>query len=254
MKWRAKTALALAWLTLAAPSLAADGAQALMQAVYDQGRQHQSQRMEMALVIRDAKGRERVRHFNMLYRITGEGETRSLLRFHKPSDIKGTGLFNIVYDARGKASDQWIYFPAFRRINKLSAEEKHQSFMGSDFTNADIAGRRPEDDAHRLLRADEEVSVVSSQPLAGDDPYSRIESHIINRIKVPKKALFYNRAGDLLKTLTARRIAKIDGMYTIMEAEMANHLSGGSTIMTKEAVNFDDIKVSQVVVSQLSNR
>ena len=225
-----------------------------MQAVYDQGRLHQSQRMDMALVIKDPKARERTRHFNMLYRITGEGETRSLLRFYKPSDIKGTGLFNIVYDDSGKESDQWIYFPAFRRINKLSAEEKHQSFMGSDFTNADIAGRRPEDDAHSLQSAGDEVSVVVSRPLDAEDPYSRIESHVINRIKVPKRVLFYNRAGQLLKTLTAKKISKIDGMYVVMEAEMSNHLTGGSTVMTKEAVNFDDIKTSQVVVSQLRNR
>ena len=233
---------------------AADGAaRELMEQVYNQGRKHNSQRMDMKIAIKDPKGRERVRLFKMLYRITGD-ETRSLLRFYKPSDIKGTGLFNIVYEDGGRESDQWIYFPAFRRVSKLSAEEKHRSFMGSDFTNADIAGRKPDDDTHTLMRADGEVSVVSSVPRDGSDPYSRIESHIVNRIKVPQKIVFYDRSGRLLKTLESKRIVEIDGMFTIMTAEMSNHLTGGSTVMEKKSVNFKNIKPSQVTVSKLRNR
>lgn len=233
---------------------AADGAAALMQAVYEQGRIHKSQRMDMEIVVKDDKDRERTRHFKMLYLVTEDGETRSLLRFYKPADIKGTGLFNIVYDEGGKANDQWIYFPAFRRVNKLSTEEKHQSFMGSDFTNADIAGRKPQDDKHTMLRADDKVSVVSSVPHDPEDLYSRIESEILNQYKVPQKVNFYDRDGKLLKTLTAKKIANKSGMYTITEALMENHSTGGSTVMTKEDIDFDAIDPSQLAISQLRNR
>ena len=244
----------LAALFLPAYAAADDApARRLMEQVYEQGRKHKSQRMDMEIVVRDPKGRERVRLFKMLYRIIGD-ETRSLLRFYKPSDIKGTGLFNIVYESGGRESDQWIYFPAFRRVNKLSAEEKHQSFMGSDFTNADIAGRKPHDDTHTMVKADGEVSVVSSVPRDPSDPYSRIESHIVNRIKVPERILFYDRSGRLLKTLKSKRVVETDSMFTIMEAEMSNHRTGGSTVMTKKSVNFKNIKPSQVTVSKLRNR
>ena len=253
------TAAALAAVALAAaaafqPAAADDAATALMQAVYDQGRLHKSQRMDMEIVIADRKGRERTRYFKMLYRIMDEGETRSLLRFYKPADIKGTGLFNIVYDESGRANDQWIYFPAFRRVNKLSTEEKHQSFMGSDFTNADIAGRKPQDDTHTMARADDDISVVTSVPRDPEDPYSRIESEILNKYKVPQKVDFYDRDGKLLKTLTAKKIANKSGMYTIMTAEMANHRTKGSTVMTKADIGFDAIDPAELIVSKLRNR
>ncbi len=247
-------AASLAMLVLSPPpSLAEDDAGELMRRVYEQGRIHTSQRMDMEILIQDSRGRKRVRQFKMLYRIA-DGRTKNLLRFYKPSDIKGTGLFNIVYDQEDKETDQWIYFPAFRTVNKLGTEEKHQSFVGSDFTNSDIAGRKPDDDTHTFVRRDDTMSVVVSIPKHSTDPYSKIESHIINRINVPKKVEFYDRPGDLLKTLHSRKIAGIKGMYVIMRAEMENHRTGGSTVMTKQSVNFDTIQPSEVNMLRLQNR
>ena len=237
---------------LFSPAAMANEALALMQEVYEQGRIHKSQRMDMELIVKDRKNRERKRLFRMLYRIN-DAETRSLLRFYRPADIKGTGLFNIVY-AEDRENDQWIYFPAFRRINQLSTEEKHQSFMGSDFTNADIAGRKPSDDIHTLISADEQASVVSSVPRDPNDSYSRIESHVINRIKVLRKIVFYDREGRKLKTMTSKRIAQREGMYSIVEAEMINHQSGGSTVMIRKSLDFADIDPGQLTVAKLRNR
>ncbi len=232
---------------------AEDGAEKLMRQVYKQGRIHKSRRMDMEILIKDSKGRKRVRLFKMLFKIS-DGRTKSLLRFYKPSDIKGTGLFNIVYDRKDKKSDQWMYLPAFRTVNKLGTEEKHQSFMGSDFTNSDIAGRKPNEDTHTLIRSDEKISVVSSVPKDSTDPYSKIESHVLNKIKVPEKVVFYDRSGGILKTLTSKRIVKIKGMVIVMEAEMENHHTGGSTYMTKRSVNFKKIKANEVSISRLQNR
>ncbi len=207
----------------------------------------------MEILVKDPKGRKRVRFFKMLYRIE-DGQTKSLLRFYKPADIKGTGLFNIVYDREGKQRDQWIYFPAFRTVNKLSVEQKHQSFMGSDFTNADITGRIPNEDRHKIIKSGEEISLVSSVPKDRNAPYSKIESSIINKIRVPEKIVFYDHTGAKLKTLTSKKISKISGMYVIIDAEMKNHLTGGSTSIKKKSINFKKIKSGEVVIARLQNR
>ncbi len=225
----------------------------IMRQVYEQSRVHKSQRMDIEMDIKDPKGRKRARFFRVLYKID-DGKTKSLMRFYKPTDIKGTGLFNVIYDHEDKESDQWIYFPAFRTVKKLSVEEKHQSFMGSDFTNSDIAGRKPSEDTHTLVEPGEEISVVSSVPKDPEEPYSKIESHILNRIKVPEKVLFYDRSGRLLKSLNSKKIVKIEGMYVIVEAEMENHLSGGSTYIMKRSIDFKKIKSGDVTVSKLQNR
>ncbi len=245
---------AFLFVALLAPSGShSEDAAELMRQVYEQGRKQKSQRIDMEILIKDPKGRKRIRFFKMLYRIS-DGQTKSLLRFYKPSDIKGTGLFNIVYDRENKDSDQWIYFPAFRTVNKLSAEDKHQSFMGSDFTNSDIAGRKPSEDTHTLTGSDGKISVVSSVPKDSTEPYSRIETHIIDKIKVPEKVVFYDRSGGILKTLRSRKLVKTGEMYIVMEAEMENHQTGGSTYMTKNSVNFKKIKPNEVGISKLQNR
>jgi len=245
----------LAVSSLSSPSVshAESKADELMRQVYEQRRTQKSQRTDVELVIKDRKGRKRVRHFKMLYKIL-PGQTKSLLRFYKPADIKGTGLFNIVYDKKGRENEQWIYFPAFRRMDQLSTEEKHQSFMGSDLTNADVAGRKPDEDSHKLVSSGERISVVSSVPRDISDPYSKIETHIIDKIKVPEKIVFYDRSGSLLKTLRSRKIAKIGGMYIVVESEIENHRSGGSTYLTKKSVNFKNIDQKDIVVSKLQNR
>lgn len=234
-------------------SSALESADELMRQVYEQGRIHKSQRMNMEIRIKDSRGRKRVRFFKTLYLIDKK-QTKSLLRFYKPSDVKGTGLFNIVYDKKNKENDQWIYFPAFRTVSKLGIEDKNDSFMGSDFTNADIAGRKPAEDTHTLLKADEKNPVVSSVPRNSSDLYSKIETHIISRVKVPEKIVFYDRSGKRLKTLTSKKIAKIEGMYVIVEAEMENHLTGGSTYLTKREINFKKISSAEVSVAKLKNR
>jgi len=244
---------ALALLLAAAPALARDGA-ALMEAVHAQARQHRNQVMDIELVIEDARGRKRSRFFTMLYKIFSD-QTKSLVRFYRPSNIKGTGLLSASHDAPGRPTRQWIYLPAFRTVNQLSSEEQQQSFMGSDFSNADIAGRRPGEDRHRIVSEEGRITLVSSVPVNSEDAYSRIESYILNDIEVPRRVVFYDRAGRKLKTLESLRFRKIEGMVVVMEAEMKNHQSGGRTLLTKRDVDVSrTIDGDEVGLLSLQNR
>ncbi len=222
----------------------------IMQAVYEQGRTHFNQQSDVELVIQDAKQRKRIRHFKLLYKVMS-GESRSLIRFYRPTTVKGTGLLSVINDAAGVETKQWLYFPSFRSVSQLNTENRHESFMGSDFTNADIAGRKPSEDTHQIMTKKDGTTIVQSIPHNKKDPYSRIVSHIIDKIKVAKRIEFYDQDGQPLKTLYAKKIKKYDGMYVVIHAVMVNHRTKGSTKVRKQTVDVQN-KINAQKLSTLA--
>jgi len=237
---RNKPALALALtLTAAAPLAVADefaDGEAVMQAVFDQARRHANQSAEVELVSVDSGGRERARGFRYLHKILPQ-RTKSLIKFHRPASVKGTGLLSETPDDADRAT-QWIYLPALRAVKRLNADDQNNSFIGSDFSNGDIAGRQVSRDNHEITSQDAAKIHIRSTPKDAGDAYSRIDSVVLRDILVPERIVFYDRNGDKLKTLSNKRVRKIDGMYLVVEAVMTNHQSGGATRLTKTRIDL----------------
>jgi len=60
------------------------------------------------------------------------GESDSLIRIESPPKDKGNGTLKI-------GSDMWLYNPKINRVIKLPPSMMSQSWMGSDFSNNDLA-------------------------------------------------------------------------------------------------------------------
>ncbi|MDA7990833.1 MAG: outer membrane lipoprotein-sorting protein [Gammaproteobacteria bacterium] len=213
--------------------------QAVMQASYEQSRQHKNQRASVELLIKNREGKTRVREFRMWHKIFPE-RTKSLMKFDRPPSVKNTGLLSETLDGADIA-DQWIYLPALRSVKQLNADDQNKSFVGSDFTNGDIAGRQVSRDKHRIVRQDSKKIHIESIPRDRSDLYSKLEVEMLRKVLVPASITFYDRGGKKLKTLTNNRIRKVKGMYMVIEAEMTNHQSGGSTKMTKSDIDLDRV-------------
>jgi len=223
---------------LGAPAAAefADG-EAVMRAVYEQARRHENQSAEVELVITDRSGRKRARGFRLLHKIL-PGRTKSLVKFHRPASVKGTGLLSETPDGAARAT-QWIYLPALRTVKRLNADDQNNSFVGSDFSNGDIAGRQVSRDRHAITARRDGKIYIRSTPRDAGDFYSRIDSVVLRDILVPETIVFYDRSGAKLKTLANRRVRKIGGMYLVTEAVMTNHQSGGATTLTKRRIDLE---------------
>lgn len=208
-----------------------------MQKVYQQSRQHETQQFDIFMEIFDEQNRKRERFFTSWKKIYSD-ETRSLVRFYKPADIKNTALLSHSKDAQAGA-DQWIYLPAFKSTKKLSANDKRNSFMGSDFSNSDVAGRSLADDEHELTNEDDKNYYVLSRPVDPEDAYSKLEYRIHKDIFVPLEVKFYDKDGQLLKTLKNSKIQKIKGMYVVVDARMTNAKGSYTNLLVR------DIEVGQ---------
>ena len=209
---------------------------AIMQAVYEQGRLHKNQQADVQLVIKDDEGRERNRFFTLRHKIFAE-RTKTLVKFYEPASVRGTALLSETLDKETHPS-QWIYLPAFRSIKRLSSEEQNKSFVGSDFTNGDVAGRKVERDRHVIKEKTDKVAIIESTPTKSDDDYTKLEVHVLLSVMVPARIVFYGKGGEKLKTLHNKNIRKIEGMYTVVEAVMENHQSGGESTITKSDIDF----------------
>lgn len=88
------------------------------------------------LTLLDPNGRERVRKITIASK-SGEDVDKTIIKFLEPADIRGTGM--LIYDYPDKVDDMWIYMPALRKTRRIVSSEKSKSFMGSEFTNGDMA-------------------------------------------------------------------------------------------------------------------
>ena len=208
-----------------------------MQAAHEQSRQYPNQYAEVQLEIQNEDGKARTRDFRMWHKIL-VGRTKSLLKFHQPASVRGTGLLSETLDD-ANIPTQWIYLPALRSVKRLNADDQNKSFVGSDFTNGDVAGRQVARDKHKITSQDDENIYIESVPHDQTDLYSRLEVTMLRKILVPSQIVFYDSDGKKLKTLTNTRITKIKNMYMVSEAIMTNLQNGGSSTMRKSAINLD---------------
>jgi len=106
--------------------------------------------MEMISTINiyDAKGNVRTRQIGTASRKFSEN-TKMLIRFLAPADVKGTAL--LVYDYEDQDDSQWIYMPALRKVRRIVSTEKGKNFMGSEFTNADMSRPNQQDFDYQLI-------------------------------------------------------------------------------------------------------
>ena len=224
----------------------------VMEQVRDQSRLYKNQQADVILTIEDKRKRERVRYFRSVSKIYDD-YTATLIKFTSPPTIRGTGMLNEVRDADG-VTNQWLYLPAVRSVKKLGRRDSQNSFMGSDFSNADVAGRRVDEDRHTIVDQNDRFVVVRSVPIDPEDPYGSIETHVIRAYLLPYKVIFYDQDGEQLKILHSRKIKKIGKMYTIMKAEMVNHKTGGRSILEKENIdNKSFIEDRDVSIQAIKN-
>ncbi len=183
------------------------------------------------LIIYNARGSKRVRKMAIVSKLYGNGDTeRRLIRFIEPADVKGTGL--LTYDYERKDDDIWFYMPALRKTRRIVSSEKAKSFMGSEFSYADMTPPPVEDFNHKILKMEivggVNCWVIESVPktddIAEENGFSKRISYIGKQDYTIRKAIYYDLDGELHKELNTEKVKEIDTkkhryrpMYMLME-------------------------------------
>ena len=218
-------------ILLSGAANALDGRE-VMEKVQEQGRIHKTQSSEVELLIIDAQERERKRFFKTKQLLDEAKSTHTLVNFYKPASVKGTGLLTEKADHATKAN-QWLYLPAFRTVKQLRSDEQDDSFMGSDFSFSDVAGRTLDQDQHRLVKENDKYYFIQSIPVDKTEAYNRLDLVVSKKFLVPLQIVFYNKSNEKFKTLTNQGIQEIKGMFVVQKALMENHITNGNSTMTR---------------------
>lgn len=210
---------------------------------------------EGRFVLTNKAGQSRVRETESVSELKADGvHNRRVVRFLSPADIKGTAVLTIENTAE---DDIWVYLPALKKVRRLSAANKKDAFVGTDFSYGDVLGHRVEDWNQKFVRKDvldgKPVIVIESTPktpeVAANSGYSKRLSWLRATDAVDLKTDYYGPDGKLLKVYVATDIRLVDTKnkrYQPMRQTMTNVVTGHSTRIEYDEYSTDiDIAETQ---------
>jgi hypothetical protein len=219
-------------MMLAALCFAEEPKELLEAAIAKQQVENSIQTIEMTLVAKN--GGKRVRRFTLHIRKEGDA-VHSYTRFLSPADVAGTQL--VVVDSPGKEDPHLLYLPALKRVQRISGKAQSKSFMGSDFSYADLEVKLNGEEEHTLLEDNEQWWIIQTIPTSGS--YGKWISHISKSDSIPRKVEYFDRKGEPLKTLSIEQIREEEGISIPTHSEMRHHQKGTATILRIEEIRLN---------------
>ncbi|MDQ2946058.1 MAG: outer membrane lipoprotein-sorting protein [Acidobacteriota bacterium] len=110
-----------------------------------------SQHYEGTLELHDSKGQVTTKRWTF-DRLGSSGESKSLLRFTAPVELKGVAL--LIVGHRDGSTDQWMWTPAVDRERRIAMQDRSTRFFGTDFSFEDLQERDPDQFDYKLLGND----------------------------------------------------------------------------------------------------
>jgi outer membrane lipoprotein-sorting protein len=241
-----KTVLTLLLAGLSSTAFAVPDADAILKGVRDRndGKDIYS---ESRLILDEPGGSRRERDLVYLQKDYSDDE-RLTLYFKTPVDVKGVGFQSVNYnEATGKDDEQWLYMPAFRQVRRIATGDKRGSFMGSEYAYIDM---------DKLRVGDYKQAVTGSETVGGRDCWViervPVDEDVINKTGYHKTVLwvdkerelvlkqtYYDAAGVLFKTMEVGKVEQIQGIWTVMESSMTEHVSGKRSTLQFANVHYD---------------
>ncbi len=212
------------------------------------------------LTITDSKGNRRVRKNSMASISEPDGTEKRIIKFISPAEVKGTGI--LIFDYPEKSDDMWIYLPAIRKTRRIVSKEKSKSFMGSEFSNANMTAPGLEDFSYEL-KGEEDLNgyscfMIESTPVSTDLEdeygYARSVSWVDKDNYLVHKTLYYDFDGELFKTITNKEFKKLEegeGKYMVTHMYASNHSNNRSSEMVMNKVAVTSTSKSYFTVAYL---
>jgi len=250
VKWLMVTTFAVISPMTTAASLTAEEIVAQVDAL----EQANTSESTMQMILVDKKGNQRSRTMSSQTKMFGDDEYK-LLFFTAPANVKGTGFLTYDYDGE-KEDDQWLYLPALGKSKRIAAADKSGSFMGSDFTYADMTQRNIEDYSYKLLQektvADTDTWVIETTPKSQQvmDTTGYLKSYMFVRQDnfVVIQAI-HMMPDNYRKYMSVNALEQIDGIWVATEIEMKT--TQGNTRQHSTLLKMSNITNNQPIDEQV---
>ncbi|MCW7536894.1 outer membrane lipoprotein-sorting protein [Aquabacterium sp. A7-Y] len=190
---------------------------------------------QLTMTLKNAAGEESRRSMRLkMLEVTGEGD-KSVAVFDEPVDVRGSALLSHAHTVR--PDDQWLYFPAMKRVKRIASTNKSGPFMGSEFAYEDMSAWELDKFKYRMVGEDRidgmEVYVLELLPQYEYSGYTKLVTHLDKQHYRPVKVDYFDRKGALLKTQTYAGYKQYrDKFWRASEMTMTNHQTRKQTVLT----------------------
>jgi hypothetical protein len=205
--------------------------------------------MKMILIDKNQQTRERI--IRTFSQDRGK-DTYQLMFFTGPAAVKDTGFLTYDYDDPDKEDDQWLYLPALKKTKRIAAGDKTDSFMGSDFSYADMTESELDNYDYKLLKEDvvdgHKAWVIEALPrtqkVIDTFGYTKAVVFVRQDNYVIVRAVSWVADSSNLKYLDVKKLELIDNIWVPTETHMTTKRDKTTlhkTIMIRENVKFNQV-------------
>ena len=206
-------------------------------------------RAELRMKLYDRQNRVRERALTML-RKRGEKNAgdKALLRFTYPNDIRNTAF--LVWEHPGSEEDErFLYLPALGRVRRIAGQEKNESFVGSDLSYEDIGGRDIDEYTYAFTANDVSWTapdgsrlpawLLESRAKDQGSEFPRSVSFVLKDRFIVVAADVFNRRDERVKHFEARRLERVEGIWTVLDLVMSNERDNTRTELTTSSIDYN---------------
>lgn len=206
------------------------------------------------LTLKDKGGMVQTLAFSARSRKHDAPFAKSMVRFTAPADMAGAGFLQI--QNRNGDDDRYLFLPELKRARRISGNLRSSSFMGTDFSFADMDRRDLREGTASLL-GEEDVSKfacfhLNVIPQRSDSPYSHFELWVRKDNYLVLKMELFDRANVKLKSFNTLEVKRVEGHWYITKSQMIDNVHAHSTqLVIDSIVPRSDIADEDFTVRQL---
>ncbi|NRA55552.1 MAG: outer membrane lipoprotein-sorting protein [Gammaproteobacteria bacterium] len=205
------------------------------------------------MLISDSQGNQQIRQFSLARKDKLDGGDQDImLKFSKPSDVKGTMLR--VAKHINSDDDRWLYLPALDLVKRISAGDKRTSFVGSHFFYEDISGRNISDDNFTLVG--ETTSAYQIKAVPKDPDSVEFASYLVTIDKttmLPMSIVYTNSHNQQYRKVEVLKLTEVQGKVSVVKSKASDLINGGSTVIQFRRIRYDN-HMPQAIFSERSLR
>jgi hypothetical protein len=199
-----------------------------------------SERYEGLLQVFDAKGKVSDKRW-ILERLGSHGDSRMVLRFTAPAEVKGVAL--LVVNHPDRASDQWMWTPAIERDRRIALQDRSTRFFGTDFSFEDLEERDVDQYDYRGL-GEEAIDGAACWKIESTPRQAKSSQYAKSVVWVRKDNYAFVRIesfinGQVVRRLNYTKLSNIQGIWTAKELTMTDLRRGSLTRLSLDKVEYN---------------
>ena len=174
-------------------------------------------------------------------RIGSHGNSKSVIRFTAPSEVKGVAL--LIVNHADRPSDQWMWTPALERDRRIALQDRSTLFFGTDFSFEDLEQRDVDQYDHTMV-GDETIDGAATWKIQSIPKPAKSSQYTKTIVWIRKDNYATARIdsyylNDVVRRLEMSDIRQVQNIWTAHDTVMTDVRRNSVTRLTLDKVQYN---------------